>query len=191
MAVLRSGTTDKEALYLALDKLLFIVEDIDAADWFVDLDGYATVVPMMSDENDEVRKAAAWIISNTLQNNPKVQCKFFDKIGVEPIVATFDKEKIEEPLKRKFTLICNALRGCKMMREDFYEMDGIKRLQTKCEEFPSLCYRYCWLIGAILDDNDSDDLQVFRDVGVKGWLANHKKEIDDEDMLSSVLGRLK
>jgi hypothetical protein len=30
----------KDELYLALDKLLFLVEDIDAADWFVDLNVY-------------------------------------------------------------------------------------------------------------------------------------------------------
>ena len=191
LAVVRSGTATGEPLYLALDKLMFIVEDIDAADWFVDLDGYATLVPMMEDKDPEVRKAAAWIVSNTLQNNPKDQCKFADKVGLDPILESFDKEKVEEPLKRTFTLISNALRGCKMLREDFYSMDGVKRLQTKCVEFPSLFYRYCWLIGAILDDNDSDDVQVFRDKGVKAFLVEHKKEIDDEEMLKSVVDRLR
>ena len=190
LAVLRSGTTDTEAIYLALDKLLFIVEDIDAADWFVDLDGYATVVPLMDSDNTEVRKAAAWIIANTLQNNPKDQCKFADKVGIEPVLESFEKEKFEDALKRKFTLIGNALRGCKMLREDFYAADGVKKLHAKCCEFPSLFYRYCWLIGAILDDNDSDDVQVFGDNGVKAFLVEHSKDIDDEEMLKSVVDRL-
>ena len=52
-----------EEMYLALDKTLFIVEDIDAADWFVDLHGYDAVVPLMDSANPEIRMAAAWIIS--------------------------------------------------------------------------------------------------------------------------------
>ena len=190
LAIVRSGTADTEALYLALDKLLFIVEDIDAADWFVDLDGYATVVPLMDSENTEVRKAAAWIIANTLQNNPKVQCKFADKVGLEPILESFEREQSMDPLKRKLTLISNALRGCKMLREDFYELSGIAKVQAKCEAFPALFPRYCWLIGAILDDNDGDDQDAFRRDGVKAFLANHKSEIDDDEMLESVTHRL-
>lgn len=191
LAVLTSGEKDQEKVYLALDKLLFIVEDIDAADWFVDLNGYETVVPLMNDSNDEIRKAAAWIVSNTLQNNPKDQCKFFDKVGMEPVLESFQSEQSLDAVKRKFTLISNALRGCKMMREQFYELDGLKKVQAKCEEHTSLFYRFCWLIGAILDDCDSDDQAIFKEAGLKAYLIAHASDVNDEDMLNSVTSRLK
>jgi len=125
-AVLRAPASP-DALYLALDRLLFLVEDIDTADWFIDLDGYAIVHPMLDDPDPEVRKAAAWIIANTLQNNPKCQYKFFEQVGLLGVLDSLDAEREADPAKRKFTLICNALRGCKMLREQFYDADGIAR----------------------------------------------------------------
>lgn len=190
LATLRSDSPTRDDIYLALDKILFIVEDIDAADWFVDLDGYATVMPMIDHEDTEVRGAAAWIISNSLQNNPKVQGKFFDKVGLAPLMESFERETAEDPLKRKISAISSAIRSFKPLREQFYELDGIKRLEKKCAGSSMLCFRFCWTISVILDDEDADDTARLRDSGVAEYLKAHAEEIGDEEVLSSVLARL-
>ena len=59
LAIINDESSDQEKLYLTLDKLLFICEDIDAADNFVDLKGYDTVVKLLDHENPEICMASA------------------------------------------------------------------------------------------------------------------------------------
>jgi hypothetical protein len=189
LALIRSNPDD-EQMYLGLDRLLYLVEDIDAADWFVDLDGYKDAVTLMDSPNPEVRMAAAWVISNTLQNNPKVQRKFIDKVGLEPCLASFDREAVEKPAIRKFSLVSNAIRGFKPLRTQFYQINGVQRLLELCERFPALQFRFCWMIGAVLDEEDQEDLKVFNDLKVKQFLVRHAQQINDDDVLKSVVDRL-
>jgi hypothetical protein len=180
----------KDQLYLALDKLLFLVEDIDAADWFVDLNGYDDAFRLIDDPDPEIRMAAAWIIANTLQNNPKDQQKFLDKYGLAPVFASLEKEDIEKPAVRKFTLISKAILAFKPLRQQFYALNGIQRCQEFCRKFPPLYFRFCWLIGAILDETDPEDLDIFRQLHLKEFLLEHGTDIDDQEIIQSVVSRL-
>jgi hypothetical protein len=189
IAIIRSNPDD-EKMYLALDRCLFLVEDIDAADWFVDLNGYDDALPLMDNPNPEIRMAAAWIIANTLQNNPKVQQKFLDQVGLEPCLSSFERETVEKPAIRKFSLISNAIRAFKPLRAQFYELNGIQRLLSLSERFPVLQFRFCWMIGAILDEEDPDDLKVFNESHLKDFLVGHAEQINDEEVLNSVIDRL-
>lgn len=153
LSIIRSNANDED-MYLALDKALFIVEDIDAADWFVDLKGYDTIIPLLDNKNPEIRMASAWIISNTLQNNPKDQKKFYDQIGIEIPLKSLDKETILKPAIRKLSLISNAIRGFKELRLQFYKLNGLEIIMNACKKFEQFYFRFCWLIGAILDDSD-------------------------------------
>jgi hypothetical protein len=184
------GNPTKEELYLALDQLLFIVEDIDAADWFVDLNGYDDAFRLINDPDPEIRMAAAWIIANTLQNNPKDQQKFLDKYGLEPVFASFEMEEAEKPAARKMTLVAKAILAFKPLRQQFYALEGIQKCERFCEKFRPLYFRFCWLIGAILDEGDPEDLEVFGKLQVKQFLLAHAGEIDDAEMLQSVVTRL-
>jgi hypothetical protein len=189
LATLR-GTPTKDELYLALDRLLFLVEDIDAADWFVDLNGYDDAFRLIDHPDPEVRMASSWIIANTLQNNPKDQQKFLDKYGLAPVLASCETEDAEKPAVRKFTLISKAILAFKPLRQQFYSLEGIPRCQAFCARFQALYFRFCWLIGAILDETDPDDIEVFRQTQVKEFLLAHAAEINDEEILQSVIARL-
>jgi hypothetical protein len=189
LAVVR-GEPTKDELYLALDRLLFLVEDIDAADWFVDLNGYDDAFRLIDFPDPEVRMASAWIIANTLQNNPKDQQKFLDKYGLAPVFASCEREDEEKPAIRKFTLISKAILAFKPLRRQFYALEGIQMCQAFCARFQPLYFRFCWLIGAILDETDPDDLEVFRQAHVKEFLLAHGGEIGDQELLQSVIDRL-
>ena len=179
-----------DELYLALDKLLFIVEDIDAADWFVDLHGFDTILPLLENSDAEVRMAAAWIIANTLQNNPKDQQKFIEQVGMERVMKPFQEETIEKPMIRKFSLVSNAIRGCKTLRQQFYELDGIKLMMDSCVKFKQIYFKFCWLIGAILDEEDADDKKVFQEYHLKDFLIEHKADINDNEVFENVISRM-
>jgi hypothetical protein len=166
------------------------VEDIDAADWFVDLDGYATVVPLMDHENPEIRMAAAWIVSNSLQNNPKVQQKFLEKVGLGPCLESLVREQMEKPAVRKMSLVSNAIRAFKPLREQFYGLDGISKIKGICERFSCLCFRFCWLVGAVLDEEDAADGVEFKKQGLNEFFRSHAEQIADDDILQSVVSRL-
>ena len=189
LATIRSNPNDEE-MYLALDKTLFIVEDIDAADWFVDLHGYDAVVPLMDSANPEIRMAAAWIISNTLQNNPKDQQKYFDQVGLEKPLKSLASETEEKPAVRKLSLISNAIRGFKPLKDQFYQMNGLNVIMEACQKFKPMYFRFCWLVGAILDHEEKEDLEVFRKANLKSFFEQHKADIDDDEMLNSVVSRL-
>jgi hypothetical protein len=189
LALIRSNPDD-EKMYLGLDRLLYLVEDIDAADWFVDLNGYTDALALMDSPNSEIRMAAAWIIANTLQNNPKVQQKFIEKVGLEPCLASFERETVEKPAIRKFSLVSNAIRAFKPLRVQFYEINGLQRLVALCERFQALQFRFCWMIGAILDEEDKDDLKVFTELKVKEFLVQHREQINDDEVFNSVVDRL-
>lgn len=189
LATIRSNPKDDE-MYLALDKTLFIVEDIDAADWFVDLKGYDAVVPLLDNPNTEIRMAAAWIISNTLQNNPKDQKKFFEQVGLEIPIKSLESETVEKPAIRKLSLISNAIRGFKPLREQFYKLNGLNIIMNSCQKFKPFYFRFCWLIGAVLDDEDKSDLVVMKEAKVKEFLTEHKADIDDDEIFTNVVSRL-
>jgi hypothetical protein len=189
IAIVRGNPT-KDQLYVALDRLLFLVEDIDAADWFVDLNGYDDAFRLIDDPDSEVRMAAAWIIANTLQNNPKDQQKFLDKYGLAPVFASFDREDSEKPATRKFTLVSKAILAFKPLRQQFYALNGIQKCQEFCAKFRPLYFRFCWLIGAVLDETDPDDLAVFKQLQLKEFLLAHAGEIEDQEILQSVVSRL-
>jgi hypothetical protein len=184
------GTPTKGTLSFALDRLLFLVEDIDAADWFVDLNGYDDAFRLIDDPDPEVRVASAWIIANTLRNNPKGQQKFLDKNGLARVFPSCEREDAEKPAIRKFTLISKAILAFKPLRQQFYALEGIQRCQAFCARFPPLYFRFCWLIGAILDEADPDDTEVFRQTQVKQFLLAHTAQIGDDDILQSVISRL-
>ena len=190
LAIINDESSDQEKLYLALDKLLFICEDIDAADNFVDLKGYDTVVKLLDHENPEIRMASAWIISNSLQNNIKVQCKFTKQVGISVLLDTLDKETVEKPMIRKFGAISSSIRGFLIMRKQFYELNGIQRLLQACAKFPVLYYRFCWLIGAILDENKPTDKAEFQKENMKEILQNHVKDVNDDELFNNVINRL-
>ena len=179
-----------EDLHLALDKILYIVEGIDQADWFADLNGFELILPYLHDENDETRMAAAWIISNALQNNPKVQEKFQKRIGIQKILETLDGENEEKAAKRKVGMITSAIRAFKPLRVDFYKLDGMKYILALCEKFPVLYSRLCWFTGAILDEEDKEDVKELNKIGIKKILLDHKKEVDDDELLQTVVSRL-
>lgn len=188
--IIQSNPNDDE-MYLALDKTLFIVEDIDAADWFVDLKGYDAIIPHIDNPNSEIRMAVAWIISITLQNNPKVQKKFYDQIGLQIPLKSLSIEKDEKPAIRKLSLISNAIRGSNELREQFYKLDGLKILMNACQRFKPFYFRFCWLIGAILDEDEKSDLEKMKNNKVKQFLIQHKDNIDDNEMYTNVISRLK
>lgn len=190
LAVLTSPDSDDEKMYLALDKLLFICEDLDAADNFVDLHGYDTITKLLEHTNPEIRMAAAWIISNSLQNNIKVQCKFTKQVGISLLLDTLDKESVEKPMIRKFGAISSAIRGFLIMRKQFYSLNGIQRLINACQKFPTLYYRFCWLIGAILDEEKPTDKEEFNKVNMKSILESNKEKIDDLELYNNVVSRL-
>jgi hypothetical protein len=189
LALVRSNPDD-EKMYEALDRLLFLVEDIDAADWFVDLEGYPDCFRLMESPDPEIRMAAAWIVANTLQNNPKDQQKFMDKFGLAPVLPLFERETVEKPAIRLFSLISNAIRAFKPLRQQFYSLDGIRRVAAICNRFPKLFFRLCWLVGAVLDETDPDDNEEFQRVALKPLLLQHAEQINDEEILQSVVGRL-
>ncbi|KAH0790905.1 hsp70 nucleotide exchange factor FES1 [Histomonas meleagridis] len=180
----------RDEMYLALDRLLFIVEDIDAADWFVDLHGFDIVLPLLENEDAEVRMAAAWIIANILQNNPKDQQKFTEQVGMERVMKPFQDETVEKPMARKFSLISNAIRGSKILRQQFYQLGGIKAMMDICTKFKQIYFKFCWLIGAILDENDEDDKKVFDECHLKEYLIEHKADINDDEVLENVISRM-
>jgi len=184
----RHGTT--EELYYSLDRVLFIVEGIDQADWFADLNGFEVLLPYLTDGNSESRMASAWIYSNAIQNNPKVQQKFMDKIGMNRVLLTIPEESNEKAATRKFGLLSSAIRGFKPLRIQFYESNGIKVLLSMCEKFPSLYFRLTWLIGAILDEEDPEDKRVFNQFQLKELLKSKKSHIDDEELLHNVISRI-
>ena len=179
-----------EDLHYALDKVLFIVEGIDAADWFADLKGFELIIPYLHDSNSETRMAAAWIISNALQNNPKVQEKFKNRIGLEKILTSLEGEDVEKAAKRKVGMVMSAIRAYKPLREDFYKLDGMKYLLALCEKFPVLYSRLCWCTGAILDEEDKEDITELNKLGIKKILIDHKKDVDDDELLQTVVNRL-
>ena len=189
IAKINSKPNDDE-MYLALDHLLFIVEDIDAADWFADLHGYDAVVPLLNHNNVEIRMAAAWIISYTLQNNPKVQKKYFNQYGMKYIMEAVDKETVEKPMTRKFSLVANAIRGSKDLKKQFYELNGLETMKKACQVADQLYFRFCWMIGAILDEEDKEDKLKFKESGIKSFLEEHKKIINDDEMYNNVISRL-
>ena len=190
LKIIRSNPNDDD-MYLALDKTLFIVEDIDAADWFADLKGFDAVIPLLNNSNAEIRMASAWIISNSLQNNPKVQKKFYDQIGLQIPLQSLESETEEKPAIRKLSLISNAIRGYKDLRQQFYKLDGLSIVMNACKKFKPFYFRFCWLIGAILDDEDKDDYEVMKKLNVKEFLIKHKKDIDDNEIYSNVISKLK
>lgn len=190
VALIKNKPEKVEDLHLALDKILYIVEGIDQADWFADLNGFELIFPYLSDENSETRMAAAWIISNSLQNNPKVQGKFQTRIGVEKILKTLEGETVEKAAKRKVGMIMSATRAFVPMRKDFYKLDGFKYIIELCEKFPTLYSRLCWFVSAILDEEDKEDVKELNKIGMKKFLLDHKKEIDDDDMIDAVIRRL-
>ena len=102
------------------------------------------------------------IVKNSLQNNLKVQCKFTKQVGISVLLDTLDKETVEKPMIRKFGAISSSIRGFLIMRKQFYELNGIQRLLQACAKFPVLYYRFCWLIGAILDENKPTDKAEFQ-----------------------------
>lgn len=186
---INSNPGDDE-MYLALDRVLFIVEDIDAADWFADLHGYDAVVPLLDHSNTEIRMAAAWIISYTLQNNPKVQKKYYEQYGMQKIMDAVKMETVEKPMARKFSLVANAIRGFKDLRKQFYELNGLETMKKACEVSTQLYFRFCWMIGAILDEEDAEDKAKFDAAGIKSFIEMHKKDINDDEMFGNVVSRL-
>ena len=189
LSIIRSNPNDDD-MYLALDKTLFIVEDIDAADWFVDLKGYDAVIPLLDNENPEIRMASAWIISNTLQNNPKVQKKFYDQVGLKIPLKSLESETVLKPAIRKLSLILNAVRGFKELRLQFYKLNGLEIIMSSCKKFKQFYFRFCWLIGAILDEGEKEDAKNLKKAKVIDFLKNHKKDIDDNELYSNVVSRL-
>lgn len=186
---IRSNPNDEE-MYLALDKTLFIVEDIDAADWFADLKGYDAVVPLLESPNTEIRMAAAWIISSTLQNNPKVQKKYFEQVGLQKPIEALDKETVEKPAIRLLSLISNAVRGSPELRQQFYQFNGLQVIEKACQKFKPIYFRFCWLIGAILDEEDDNDKNILSENHIKSFLTEHKADIDDDEIFQNVVNRL-
>ena len=190
LQVLENRPDDLEALHLALDKVLYIVEGIDQADWFADLNGFELVLPYIHDENSETRMAAAWIFSNALQNNPKVQEKFKNRIGMEKVLTTLQGETVEKAAKRKVGMIMSAIRGYKPLKEEFYHLDGFGLLLQTCREFPILYSRLTWFVSALLDEEDPYDREELNSINMKQLLLDHKNEIDDDELLDVVLSRL-
>ena len=184
----KEGTSDE--IYYSLDKVLFIVEGIDQADWFADLNGFEIVEPYLFDEDSECRMAAAWIFSNSLQNNPKVQKKFLEKIGLKKSLESIMNETVEKPLLKKFTLISSAIRSFLPLRIQFYELNGLNILINLLNKFSKLNYRFTWLIGAILDEEQQFDKEIFQKFDIKNILLNNSKEIDDDEILNNVLSRI-
>lgn len=189
LSTIRSNPNDDE-MYLALDKTLFIVEDIDAADWFVDLKGYDAVIPLLDNPNPEIRMAAAWIVSSTLQNNPKDQKKFYDQVGLEIPLKSLDIENELKPAIRKLSLISNAIRGFPDLRKQFYKLNGLEIVMNACKKFKPFYFRFCWLVGAILDDDDKIDLEVMKESKVTDFFTKHKNDIDDDELFTNVVSRL-
>lgn len=188
--VLENKPEKLEDLHLALDKVLYIVEGIDQADWFADLNGFEIVLPYLRDPNTETRMAAAWIISNALQNNPKVQDKFLKKIGMQKILDTLDGEDDEKPAKRKVGMISSAIRSFVPLREQFYSLNGFKKIIEITEKFPVLFSRLCWTVGSILDEENLMDKTELAKINMKEYLLSHKKEIDDDELLQTTVSRL-
>jgi hypothetical protein len=111
-------------------------------------------------------------------------------VGLEPCLASFERETLEKPAIRKFSLISNAIRAFKPLKAQFYQLHGVQRLIGLCERFPALHFRFCWMIGAILDEEDQDDLKLFSELKVREFLVGHSEQINDEDVLKTVVDRL-
>ena len=190
LQIIENKPTDIEQLHLALDKILFIVEGIDQADWFADLNGFELIFPYLFDANSETRMAAAWIYSNALQNNPKVQKKFQNRIGINKIISVLKGENVEKAAKRKVGMIMSAVRGYKPLKEEFYNLDGFSLLLPICEEFPSLYSRLTWFVSALLDEEDPYDKEELNKMNIKQLLLDHQQEIDDDELLDVVISRL-
>ena len=188
--IIKNKPTDIAQMHLALDKILYIVEGIDQADWFADLDGFELILPLLDDDNSETRMAAAWIFSNALQNNPKVQAKFGNRIGLEKVLSTLSAENVEKAAKRKVGMIMSAVRGFKPLKEDFYRLNGYSVLLQTCEAFPTLYSRLTWFTSALLDEEDPYDKEELSKINIKQILIDHQNEIDDDELLDVVLSRL-
>lgn len=190
LAIIRERPSDLPKMHEALDRVLFIVEGIDQADWFADLEGFELVLPLLKDDNEETRMAAAWIISNALQNNPKVQDKFMNKVGVKQLLDSLDGEEVENAAKKKFGMVTSIIRGYKPGRTSFYQNNGMKKLIEVAEKYPSLMLRIVWLVGAILDEEDPSDKAEFQKENLKSYILTNKAKFGDDEMVDSVVSRL-
>ena len=62
-----------------------------------------------------------------------------------------------------------------------------------CKKFPEMNFRFCWLVGAILDEEDKDNMKDMKEMKkskIKEFRIHHEKDINDEELYSNVISRI-
>lgn len=192
IAILKEHPAEAEKVHMALNSILSLCDAVDPAVWIATLDGYTTLVEYLTDDNDESRMGAAWIIANALQNNVVAQDKFMEQVGVEKPLSTLLSEEYESAAKRKISMIGSILKGCKKAKAQFYQINGIQKLMSFCEKWPKWGFtKLVWIIAGILFNEDPDDVVYFKSINVAEYLSTHKKDINDDEILDEVVKMLK
>lgn len=86
---------------VAFDNFEQLIENLDNANNLEPLELWKPLIELLSHEEAEIRKYAAWCIGTAVQNNEKSQKKLLEMGGVEPLVKLAVKEDEDKLVRRK------------------------------------------------------------------------------------------
>lgn len=113
---------DLEARLIAFDNFEQLIENLDNANLMEPLKLWKPLISLVSSEESELRKMAAWCIGTSVQNNEKSQKMLVAEGGIPPLVELATRESETREVRRKaIYALSSALRNCQDAMNEFVE----------------------------------------------------------------------
>ncbi|KFY46033.1 hypothetical protein V494_00637 [Pseudogymnoascus sp. VKM F-4513 (FW-928)] len=111
-----------EARMVAFDNFEQLIENLDNANLMEPLKLWQPLISLLSSEESELRKMAAWCIGTAVQNNEKSQQMLFSEGGIPPLVGLAISEKETKEVRRKAAYaLSSALRNFQEGMNEFVD----------------------------------------------------------------------
>lgn len=101
MEVITDPTVDLDNKLIAFDNFEQLIESLDNANNLEPLALWTPLIGLLTHEEQELRRMAAWCIGTAVQNNARTQERLFAMGGVPKLVALAVREGEDEKVRRK------------------------------------------------------------------------------------------
>jgi hypothetical protein len=166
--------TNIESRISYLDELEMMVESMDNANDLQPLHVWPELFLLLSDEEAQVRKYAAWIIGTAVQNNEKAQNDFERNGGIKAILQCLEKEQDISVINKVIYATSSAIRANSKNRDMFIDNGGFMLLNHILKNGDQqLGTRCIFLYVSLLNEAETSEkpsiLRRLADTGVLGY----------------------
>jgi hypothetical protein len=101
MEVITDPSADLENKLVAFDNFEQLIESLDNANNMEPLALWTPLLSMLSHEEHELRRYAAWCVGTAVQNNARSQERLFAMGGIPPLVGLATRKEEHEAVRKK------------------------------------------------------------------------------------------